>query len=85
MSKVLVTGHGLHNRDHEAEIERIGDTHKWYFYFSIVESNNRKVHILDDSGSSTIHLLYEFPYSFVDNKIVLFFFDIVSQYIFVVE
>lgn len=85
VGKMLIAGQGLNDRNHETEIERVSDPSQRYLNFAVAESNDRKIHILDDSWSSSVHLLHKFPYSFVDDEIILFFFDIASEHIFVIK
>ena len=82
---MLVAGHSLNDRNHEAEIEWVGDSCDRDLNFSVAEPHDREVHILNDSRSSSIHLLHKFPYPLVDYKIVLFFSDVVSELVFGVE
>ena len=85
MRKMLVGEHALHNGDHITTIQRIGDSHDRHLNFAVAESDYRKEHILKDGGSSSIHLLHKFPYSLVDDKIILFLSDVSSKNIFVIK
>ena len=82
---MLVTEQTLHDWYHVAEIERIGDADHRHFHFSIVQADDRKVHVLNDGRASSIHLLYKFPYSFIDYKVILSFFDITPKIIFMIK
>ena len=79
---MLVTEETLHHRNHETEIKWVSNTNHWHLYLSICQTDHRKEHVLDYSWTSSIHLLHKFPYPFIDDKIILFFFDIRTKLIF---
>ena len=81
----MVAEHALHHWYHEAKVEGVCDGNDRHFHFPTSECNDREKHILNDGWASSIHLLNKFPYSLVNDEIVLLLLDIVSELIFMIK
>lgn len=75
---MLIRDKALKDGNHEAEIKRIDNSSDWNLMFFNSYLYDRKEDILNYAGPTSIHLLNEFPNSIIDDKIILFFFYIVS-------
>ena len=62
VSQVLVTGHALDHRNHEAQVLRVVDTHQPHVLFPVAEGHNREVSVHFDLWPTAVHLLYELPH-----------------------
>lgn len=85
MSEVLVRDEALKNGNHETKIERIYETSDWNLMLFDGYLNNRKVNILDDAWTTSVHLLNKLPNSIIYDEIILLFLDIAPQVVFIIK
>ena len=68
----------LKSSNHVAKIERVYYASDGDFVLFECDLDGRKVGILDNAGTASVHLLHELPDTVIDYEIVLLFSDICS-------
>lgn len=82
---MLIGQEALSDGDHKAEIKWISNPQCRQFCFPVAQWDNGEEHVLDKSGPSSVHLLDKFPYSIIDDEVILLFFDIASEVVLAVD
>lgn len=85
MREVVVWDEALQNGNHIAKIKRVDHASDRYLMFFECDLYGRKIKILNNTGPTSIHLLHEFPYAVINYEIILFFLDVWSEVVAVVE
>lgn len=73
VSKLLIGEETLEYCNHIAQISRIDHPNQRQLMLLPRNLHDRKIYILHDEWSSSIHLLYKLPHSIIDDEIILLF------------
>lgn len=85
LGEVLVGEQALQDSDHVAEVQRVDDACDGNLVFFDGDGYDWEEDILHDGRSTAVHLGDELPQPIIDDKVILFFPDVISEDILVGE
>lgn len=81
----MVGDEALQDGYHVAKIERVDYASDRHLVLLECDLDGREVHVLDDAGPSSIHLLHEFPNAVIYDEIVLSLLNVGPEVVSVVK